>query len=128
MPDSPFAALAAASYVQLETFRRDGRAVPTPVWIAGDAARLYAFSMQSAGKVKRVRATGRVRLAPCTMRGKVLGEAVEGRARVLSDPEEEQRVRNIMLRKYPVGGWFSFVLGRWTGRSRQHAFIEIVPV
>lgn len=42
-------------YVSLATFRRDGRAVPTPVWVAEHAGRLYVFTEGTAGKVKRLR-------------------------------------------------------------------------
>ena len=39
-----------AQYVSLATYRRDGREVRTPVWVAGDAGRLYVFSEAAAGK------------------------------------------------------------------------------
>ncbi|MFP6629399.1 MAG: pyridoxamine 5'-phosphate oxidase family protein, partial [Myxococcota bacterium] len=49
-----------APYVSLATFRRDGREVRTPVWVARDGEHLYIFSEAKAGKVKRIRATKRV--------------------------------------------------------------------
>ena len=50
---------AVESYVNLATFRRNGREVRTPVWIAGADCLYYVFSEGNAGKVKRIRANGR---------------------------------------------------------------------
>lgn len=61
--------LGAAQYLLLTTFRRDGTAVPTPVWVARDGAELVVFTAPNAGKVKRIRRDGAVRVGPCTMRG-----------------------------------------------------------
>ena len=56
-------------YVSLATFRRNGREVRTPVWLAKVDVRYYLFSEGKAGKVKRIRANGRARLAACDLRG-----------------------------------------------------------
>jgi len=65
-------------YLNLETFRRDGRGVKTPVWFAEgppDAAgrRLFVYTTGDAGKTKRVRRDGIARVAPCDMKGTVRG-------------------------------------------------------
>lgn len=75
--------LGAAQYLLLTTFRRDGTPVPTPVWVARDGAELVVFTAPNAGKVKRIRRDGAVRVGPCTMRGRPMGGDVPGRARVL---------------------------------------------
>lgn len=63
-----------ARYLNLETYRRDGRAVRTPLWFAESGGLLYVYSLADAGKVKRMRNNPRVRLAPCDIRGKLKGE------------------------------------------------------
>lgn len=60
-----------AAYVSLATFRRNGKEVRTPVWIAGSGGRYYGFSAGNAGKVKRIRANPRIRLAACDAAGRV---------------------------------------------------------
>ena len=40
------------TYVNLATYRKDGREVRTPVWLAGDNGEYYVFSESKAGKVK----------------------------------------------------------------------------
>lgn len=92
------------SYVSLATFRRDGREVRTPVWIAGDGERLYVYTNGKSGKVKRVRANGRARLAACDARGRLRQpEAwVDARARVAADAAARDRGFALLRAKY---GW-----------------------
>ncbi|GII92898.1 PPOX class F420-dependent oxidoreductase [Sinosporangium siamense] len=91
--------LGAEQYVSVTTYRRDGRAVPTPLWVAFDDGALVAWTIQGSGKVKRIRNNPRVLIAPCDVRGKVLGESVPGTAEVLPASETE-RVRRLIVKKY----------------------------
>ena len=117
--------LASERYVNLATFRRNGREVRTPVWIAREGSKLYVWTNGTSGKVKRVRANGRVRLAPCDARGKLRGDWTDGSARMLDDPEVMQRGLETVIRKY---GWqmrLALFASRLTGRYSQRAVIEI---
>ena len=78
--------LGAARYANLATFRRDGREVRTPVWVAASEGHLYVFSEAKAGKVKRIRATTRIALAPCDVRGGLRGDFVAGVGRWQHSP------------------------------------------
>ena len=69
--------------LNLETYRNDGQAMRTPVWFAEDSGVLFLHTVKNSGKVKRIRRTARVRVAPCAMLGTVKGEWIEGEARVL---------------------------------------------
>ncbi len=54
VPTHPdLAELARSMFVLLTTYRRDGEAVPTPVWIADDGERLLVTTGAASGKVKR---------------------------------------------------------------------------
>jgi PPOX class probable F420-dependent enzyme len=44
-------------YVSVTTYRRDGRAVPTPVGALAHEGVLYALTAPDSGKVKRIRTT-----------------------------------------------------------------------
>lgn len=113
--------LGSASYVSLATFRRDGREVRTPVWVAEDGGRLYVFSERAAGKVKRIRATKRVRVAACDVRGGLKGDFSAGVGRVVDEPEVIERGYRALRKKY---GWqmtltdfFSRLVGKIDGRA-----------
>lgn len=121
-----FDSMASETYVSLATFRRDGREVRTPVWVAADGGRLYVFSAGDAGKVKRIRATGRVRLAGCDMRGGVHGAWVDGQGRVVGqEPDTLRRGYAALRRKYGWQMWIGDVFSRVTGRYDRRALLEI---
>ena len=78
-------------YAVLVTFRKDGTAVPTPVWFGLDDDRFVVSTEKRTAKVKRIRRDPRVKVFPSDPRGKPLGSGVEGTARILeSEPERER--------------------------------------
>ena len=81
------AALARSRYISLTTYRRDGRAVATPVWFAPDGDRILVWTEEASGKAKRIRANGRATVATCDVRGKITGASYDATARVLPGSE-----------------------------------------
>jgi uncharacterized protein len=85
--------------ISLVTFKRDGTGVPTPIWFAPtDRAGVYvAYTDLVAGKVKRIRATGRVTAQPCSMSGKVADGApkFEGTARIIEGADATDAERRL---------------------------------
>ena len=102
-------------YLNLETFRRNGKAVATPVWFAEADGELFIYSLADAGKVKRIRNNPRVRIVPCDMRGKPDGEWIEAKARLLAG-EEADKANILLTRKYGllkrIGNLFSKIMNR----------------
>ncbi|PYU04357.1 MAG: PPOX class F420-dependent oxidoreductase [Acidobacteria bacterium] len=102
---NPFAAFAGHKYLNLETFRKNGGGVRTPVWFAAalpevpGAAPLYVYTIGNTGKLKRIRNNVRVRIVPCDMRGRLLGEWMEARAEILDGAEAEKGMK-LLNRKY----------------------------
>ena len=70
-------------YLNLESFKRDGTPIRTPVWFAEDHGILYVYTLANTGKVRWIRRNPRIRLAPCTMRGKVIGPWEEAEATIV---------------------------------------------
>jgi uncharacterized protein len=85
-----FTALVGSEFALLVTFRRSGDPMPTPVWFGLNDGSLYVESLADAGKVKRLRHDRRVRVAPCTVRGKPKGPFADGVGRILAPAEEEE--------------------------------------
>ena len=77
----PFGPLSGSKTALLTTYRRGGEAVATPLSIAVANGKVYFVTASDSGKARRLAANPEVTLAPCTVSGKVTGEAVEGRAR-----------------------------------------------
>ncbi len=121
------ATLARARYVSVATTRRDGREVLTPVWIVARGAGLYCYSAKNAGKVKRVRNTGRARLATCDARGKQRGDWHSADARVLDDPQQCAAVYRALREKYGWQMWLADVAARLAGRYHKRDVLEFLP-
>ncbi len=83
--------LSSAKYLSFATFRKNGKAVATPVWFAEEASVFYIFSASDAGKVKRLRHSGRSRIAACSATGKLMGEWVDTLAELIPDRDREKR-------------------------------------
>lgn len=112
-------------YVSLATFRRDGRAVETPVWVVEHRGRLYVFTEADSWKVKRMRRDPRVRITPCNVRGALRGDATPGSGRIVGDPDTEAAVYRAFERKY---GWQMHLLNlfsRLGGRIGGRAVLEL---
>jgi uncharacterized protein len=107
--------------VRLETRKRDGSWVATPVSVAVSDGHVYFRTWNVSGKAKRLRNfPGEVRLTPCTTRGKPAGETVTGSARLLDDGEAA-KARASLAAKYPVlQGWFVPAYHRLRGWKTLH--------
>jgi PPOX class probable F420-dependent enzyme len=108
-------------YCLLVTYRRDGTPVPTPVWFALDGERLVFESDSDAGKVKRLRRDGRVRVAPCTSRGRPLSAPVEAIARIL-DPDEARAAERALAERY---GRTRRIAQRLRPAAPGHTYVEV---
>jgi PPOX class probable F420-dependent enzyme len=87
-------------YLNLETFRKNGEGVKTPVWFAQDVDALYVITVATSGKAKRIRRNGTVNVVPCTVGGKPLGTWVAAQAREITETAEQQRVNRLLDKKY----------------------------
>lgn len=104
-------------YISLATFRKNGTAVWTPVWFGEGDDQLYVMSRSDSGKYKRIKNNPQVRVAACTMRGKISGPEFAGRARILP-PAEWPQARKAIHEKY----WLARLSSPW---SKADFFLEI---
>ena len=109
------------AYISLATFKRNGDAVKTPVWFALRDGKFYVFTEAKSWKVKRLGRDDRVRAAACNVRGKVHGDWIDGRGRVIDDAQIVDSAYRALQKKY---GWqmtlvnlSSRIFGRIDGRA-----------
>jgi PPOX class probable F420-dependent enzyme len=119
-----FAEVSKAKYVLLTTFTKDGRPKPTPIWAAPDGDRLLVITEKDAWKVKRIRNTSRVTLAPCDMKGNVKGEAVEAVATIL-DPSQTEMVYQAIGKRYGIVGKVFNLFSKLRGGSKRTIGLEL---
>jgi hypothetical protein len=91
--------LAKEKHIALETYRKSGEAVRTPVWCMVDNGLLYVVTRSHTGKVKRIRNNPKVRVAPSSFSGEPKGEWAEGTAR-FAEGEEAERAVQLRKKKY----------------------------
>ncbi len=109
-------------YLSLESYKRTGEAVRTPLWFALGDGVVYVYSLANAGKVKRIRNNPRVRIAPCTVRGRITGEWIEAEARIVTG-DEDKLGHDLLRKKY---GWQKRLGDFFSGlRKRERAVIAI---
>ncbi len=99
MSDSIFDQFLNKEYIRLETFKRNGQVVVTPVWFVVDDGTIFVRSYANSGKVKRMRNNSYVKIAPLDAMGKPHGVTIEGTA-VRVDGDKEIKISQLLYRKY----------------------------
>jgi len=97
---------AGEKYINLETYRKSGSGVKTPVWFVesdddDNNNVIYIRTSDDTGKYKRIRHNQSVQLAPCDMRGSIKGKWVKGEARMANE-EEKLKAFKMLEKKYGI--------------------------
>ena len=95
-----FESLKKQQYLNIETFRKSGEGVRTPVWFVEDDGKVFIRTVADSGKVKRIRRNPQVMIAPCKMDGAVTGDWFPANAREITDKEADQKVNRLLDKKY----------------------------
>ena len=90
------------SFLNLETFRKNGAGVKTPVWFTRNEETIYVRTVAGSGKVKRIRNKREVQIVPCEANGTPTGEWIAAHAVEVTDPESAELVRRLLEKKYGV--------------------------
>jgi len=119
-PSDRISILSGHAYINLETYRRNGQPVATPVWFTIDDGNkmIYIVTRTETGKVNRLRNNSKVRIVPCGMRGQPKGEWLNGKATFATAEQLEialkQRNKKYGL-KARLSGLFSRTKGELIG-------------
>ena len=117
-------------YFSLATRKRDGHFVETPVWFAEceTPGIYYVFSLNNAGKVKRLKNFSESRVAACTFRGVITGPWYDAETVLVDDPAEIDRANEFFDLKYRwtirVSNFFSKLVGNY--RRRQYIKVTLL--
>jgi PPOX class probable F420-dependent enzyme len=105
-------------YINLETYRRNGQAVRTPVWFTIHDSKILIVTRDITGKVKRIRNNSQVRIVPSGLRGQPKGEWVNGKAAFANAVELEHALKQRSEKygfKARLSGLFSRTKGKLIG-------------
>ena len=92
---------AGQKHISIETYRKTGDPVRTPVWFIEENGELFIRTDSSTGKIKRIRNNPRVRVATCSARGTIKGTWVDGEARMI-EPESSEHLFSLLKKKYGI--------------------------
>ena len=124
MSNEKLAQFANQKYLNLETYRKNGVPVATPLWFAEDDGLFYVYSLANAGKVKRIRNSSRARVTPCDVRGNPKGEWVDAEARI-ADQATATRGHQLLNKKYGLLKRIGDVFSKLRKRERVVITIQL---
>lgn len=115
------------TYIALETFRKNGEGVITPVWVTADGGKLYVWTIGDSGKVKRIRNNGSVRIAVSDARGNLKSDWVEAQTRIFDSRADDEKQRLRLTAKYSWQFRLFAFMGRFSRNKAEHVVLEISP-
>ena len=125
--DDSLEEFARAKYLLIETFRKNGDAVRTPVFFAIYNGFLYISTPSRTGKAKRIRRNDNVRIAPTDFRGrKIKGEWRKAKARLVDDPALVKLVNSLLYKQHPFLRRLRALIDLFERPKRLFFSIEIV--
>ena len=96
---SDFSCFRKEEFLSLETYRKNGETIKSPMWFAQDNDALYLWTMADTSKVKRIRNNPHVNIAPCKRMGEVTGEWMTAHATIDDSPILVAQVEAMLLKK-----------------------------
>ena len=88
-------------YINLETYKKDGTSIRTPVWFVIDNDLIYIITRDSTGKVKRLKNNQNVRIVPCSFKGESKNGWIKGKAEKIAG-EDADKVIELRKKKYGI--------------------------
>ena len=116
---------AAHKYMNVETYRRSGEAVRTPVWFVESGGILFFLTRADSGKIKRLHSNHQVKIAPCKMNGELTGEWHNGQASFVESETVMREVKSMMDQKY--GAWSRITNLFSRGQRKKRVFVKVIP-
>ena len=110
-------------YINLETFRKNGEGVKTPLWFVQDRDVFYVWTQADSWKAKRIRNNGKVRVAPSTASGELIGEWVDVYATTDESDFALKFVKGLLRKKYGLAFLAFDLMGKV--RKSKHTSIKI---
>ncbi len=121
MNSDKLSSLEGHKYVNLETYKKSGQAVRTPVWFVIFENQVFVTTRPDTGKVKRIRNNQKVKMMPCGMKGEPKGDWIEGTARFANEAESQNAI-NLRNKKY---GFKAKLVGAFAYRGIKPVVIAI---
>ena len=103
-------------YINVQTFRKNGEPVNTPIWFVISNDKIYVITRELTGKVKRIKNNNQVKIAPCSLSGKLKGDWVLGTVSFISESETSDVIK-LVNKKYGFWSKIASIFTAKKGRS-----------
>lgn len=113
--------------ISVETYRKNGTPVRTPVWFIKEENRLVVHTGGNSGKVKRIKRNRKVRVAPSKFRGEPKADYVDAQAEIVTDPDVVRKYYSLIYKKYGFMGSFTKFVQRFTRSKIEDVVLFIRP-
>jgi PPOX class probable F420-dependent enzyme len=123
--------IADSTCVALTTYRRDGAAVTTPVWITRlSDGRVGFYTAMGTGKTKRLKRDPRLTLQPCGWSGRLKRgtSAVGGTAQLHQGDQLYDETMARVMKKYGLMGRFARLTGGLAMKRRGLTYADTAVV
>ena len=111
-------------YINLETYKKDGTPVRTPVWFVIDNDLINVITRDSTGKVKRLRNNHDVRIVSCSFKGEPKNEWIKAKAENITGDEADKAIK-MRKKKY---GMSARLIGLFTSQKGNLIVYSIKPI
>ena len=111
-------------YINLETYKKDGTYVRTPVWFVIDNDLIYVITRDNTGKVKRLRNNHDVRIVSCSFKGEPKNEWVKAKAENITGDDADKAIK-LRKKKY---GMSARLIGLFTSQKGNLVAYSIKPI
>ncbi len=113
-------------YLNLETFKRNGDGVKTPIWFAHEGDGLVFMTDGRSWKCKRLRRNDAVKVAACGVAGGIKGDWFAGTCRLSTDKELATAI-SALAEKYGLIWKLTGFGARLRGSFKHRAYYRITP-
>ena len=113
---------AGEKYINLQTLRKSGQSVNTPVWFVVSNQKLYVITRELTGKVKRIKNNNNVKIALCTFSGKLKGEWISGKTELITGDEANKAI-SLRNKKY---GFWAKMIGVFSAKKGKYVVYSIL--
>jgi PPOX class probable F420-dependent enzyme len=105
------------------SFKADGTGVATPVWFVSDGERLFALTDLQSAKIRRLRRNPRALVASCRPGGRLRREPIPAQVTILTATRDLERVRKLLIERYPMSYRLVMLVYRLGRRVRGRASV-----
>lgn len=113
-------------FVSLTTYRKNGQPVATPLSkLTICDEKLYLVTGVTTGKMKRLKHTKHVQIAPCKHDGTITGKVVDAEARILDEKEVQELFNVGILKLNLIMRFFNFLRDL---RAGGNVYLEISEI